>query len=148
MTEPIVPHDFPVPRSFDGTGYHLEALGPIHNERDHAAWMGSIEHIRSTLGFPMADGWPYPMSLDDNLSDLEGHLVEFEDRTAFAYSVLDDDEVIGCVYVTPDPDSARGVGLRSWVVETRADLDEVVRDEVTEWLVAAWPFPTVTRIGE
>jgi hypothetical protein len=148
VTESILPKGFPVPHSFGGTGYHLEPLGPIHNDRDHAAWMGSIEHIRSTVGFPMADGWPYPMPPEDNLSDLEKHLAEFEERVAFAFSVLDRDEVIGCVYVTPDPASAGGVRLRSWVVEAHADLDEVVRDEVTAWLLAAWPFPTVTRIGE
>jgi hypothetical protein len=39
-----------------GVGLRLEPLGPQHNQSDHAAWMSSIEHIRSTPGYPTADG--------------------------------------------------------------------------------------------
>jgi hypothetical protein len=43
--------------SLTTTQFHLEPLGPQHNQADHAAWMSSIEHIRSTPGYP--DGnWP------------------------------------------------------------------------------------------
>ena len=143
----IVPDSFEVPEWFDGSGYHLEPLAPIHNERDHAAWMGSVEHIRSTRGFPMGDGWPHPMSLEDNLSDLEMHFAEFEDAEAFAYSVLDGDEVIGCVYITPDRSVPNGVRLRSWVVEARSPLDEVLRTEIEAWLLSEWPFGAVEVTG-
>ena len=37
--------------------FHLEPLGPQHNEADHAAWMSSIEHIRSTPGYA-GSRWP------------------------------------------------------------------------------------------
>lgn len=51
----------------------LESLGPEHNERDHTAWMSSVDHICNTPGFPMPDGWPTPMGLDENLVDLQLH---------------------------------------------------------------------------
>ncbi|UJW29792.1 hypothetical protein L3Q67_31775 [Saccharothrix sp. AJ9571] len=35
----------------------FEPLGPQHNRADHAAWTSSIEHIRSTPGYPDGD-WP------------------------------------------------------------------------------------------
>ncbi len=55
----------------------LEPLGPKHNEPDHAAWMSSIEHIHATPGFDDGeDPWPLPMTLDENLADLEGHAAD------------------------------------------------------------------------
>jgi hypothetical protein len=86
MTDAFVPTDFDVPVSFDGTGFRLEPLGAAHNERDHEAWMSSIEHIHATPGFdgPDAD-WPAPMSLEGNLSDLVRHADDFAARTGFTY---------------------------------------------------------------
>ena len=138
MASPLVPDDFEVPLNYEGPGFRLEPLGPEHNERDHAAWMGSLEHIRSTPGFP--DGsWPSPMSLERNLEDLVRHANDFEIRKGFTYSVLDDEEVIGCVYIYPKKDADGVAEVSSWVVEGRADLDRVVYDHLTEWL-ADWPI--------
>jgi hypothetical protein len=53
-SEGFVPVGFEPPSSLVTDRFHLEPLGPQHNEADHAAWMSSIEHIRSTPGF--ADG--------------------------------------------------------------------------------------------
>jgi len=62
----LVADDFVVPLSFDGPGFRMEPLGPQHNERDHDAWMSSIDHIRGTPDFP--DGnWPTAMTLESNL---------------------------------------------------------------------------------
>lgn len=61
--------------------------------------MSSIEHIHATAGFAQpdwaGDDWPTPMTLDQNLADLENHRREFVAGEAFAYSVLDGDQVIG-----------------------------------------------------
>lgn len=51
MEELFVPDDFDVPLRHAWAGFHLEPLGPQHNERDYEAWMSSIDHIRSTPGF-------------------------------------------------------------------------------------------------
>ena len=48
----FVADDFVVPVSFDGPGFRMEPLGPEHNERDHDAWMSSIDHIWKTPDFP------------------------------------------------------------------------------------------------
>lgn len=140
----FVPADFVVPGAFDGPGFRLEPLGPEHNERDHVAWMSSVDHIRSLPGMDAWDGqWPVPMSLDDNLADLVRHRAEFDRREAFAYSVLDGDEVIGCLYIDPiegRPDAAQVV---SWVRQSRAEMDAVVWRAVSEWLASDWPFTHV-----
>ena len=136
----FVPDDFDVPLSLEGPGFRLEPLGPEHNERDHEAWMSSIEHIRATPGYP--DGsWPTAMTLERNLEDLERHARHFAERVGFTYSVLDGDEVVGCVYIYPSETAAAGV--QSWVRASRAELDEPLWRKVSEWLADDWPFATV-----
>jgi RimJ/RimL family protein N-acetyltransferase len=126
--------------------FELEPLGPQHNERDYAAWSSSMEHIRSTPGLPFADDpWPQPMTLDENLADLEGHRRDFEDRTGFTYTVLDptDGDVIGCVYIYPARDDAHDASVRSWVRATHAELDAPLWRAVSQWLAADWPFAAI-----
>ncbi len=142
MSAHFVPDDFAVPTSFDGDGYSLEPLGPEHNERDHEAWMSSIDHIRSTPGFKEWD-WPEPMSLVDNLADLERHAEDFADRTGFTYSIVDGEDVIGCLYIYPAQDDEAVAEVRSWVTQRRAALDVVVWRDVTRWLEETWPFERV-----
>ncbi len=139
MSDPFIPDDFDAPGSFDGPGFGLEPLGPQHNERDHEAWMSSIEHIRSTPGFPNGD-WPAPMSLERNLEDLVRHAADFEARRGFTYSVLDGEDVIGCLYIYPSKLDGHDADVSSWVTESRAELDTVLWSTVTEWLAQAWPF--------
>lgn len=132
---------FDVPRAFTGPGFRLEPLGAEHNERDHEAWMSSIEHIRSTPGAEMWKGeWPVPMTLDENLADLVGHASEFDEREAFAYSILDGEDVVGCLYIVPPKRMGHDAEVMSWVRESRADLDRVVWRAVSSWLEEAWPF--------
>ncbi len=143
MATPFVPDDFDVPTSFGGPGFHLEPLGPEHNERDYAAWTGSIDHIRATPGFPdSGDNWPYPMSLEDNMGDMEMHARHFAERRGFTYSILDGDAVFGCVYIYPKRDAEGVASVSSWVTEDRADMDKVVYQSLLGWL-KKWPFESV-----
>jgi kynureninase len=124
----------------------LEPLGPQHNEADYAAWSSSMEHIRSTPGYP--DGrWPREMTLDENRADLERHARDFEQRRGFTYTVLDpaSGDVIGCVYIYP----AEGGGalVLSWVRASHAALDGTLRRAVRGWLADAWPFARVDYAG-
>jgi hypothetical protein len=147
-TVALVPAEFAVPTRYATGPFVLEALGPEHNERDHAAWSSSIEHIRATEGF-VGGRWPQPMSLEENLADLERHRAEFEERSAFAYSVLDPktNDVVGCVYVDPAP-SGDGAVVRSWVRESHAELDAPLREAVVSWLERDWPLTSVSRAQE
>lgn len=139
MSPPFVPDDFDVPLELVTDRFRLEPLGPQHNERDHEAWMSSIAHIRDTPGFP--DGnWPSEMSLEENLADLVRHAADFAARKGFTYSVLDGDEVIGCVYLYPTTRGEHDVEVQSWVRASRVELDGVVRETVSTWLADVWPF--------
>ncbi len=141
MTTPLVPVDFVVPESFVGPGFCLEPLAAVHNDRDHAAWMSSIDHIAATPGSESWLGsWPVPMTLEENLSDLNRHAKEFAERLAFAYSIIDGAEVVGCLYIKRTDIEGHDAEVKSWVRASRAELDRVVWEAVSEWLATVWPF--------
>ncbi|WP_410659231.1 N-acetyltransferase [Amycolatopsis sp. lyj-112] len=113
----FVPAGFEPPTSLATDQFHLEPLGPRHNPADHAAWMSSIERIRSTPGYP--DGnWPPPdgMTLEENLTDLRRHADDFTRGTGFTFTVLApaDNDVIGCVYLYPSSAAEWDVTVQSW----------------------------------
>ena len=140
-SELFVPTDFDPPTGLTAATVRLEPLGPEHNERDYAAWTSSMDHIRSSPGFP--DGrWPREMSLDDNRADLERHARDFVGRQGFTYTVLDaSDDVVGCLYIYPASDDFHDADVRSWVRESEARLDNALRRAVADWLTSnAWPF--------
>jgi hypothetical protein len=147
----FVPVDFDPPTSLVNDEFRLEPLGPQHNEADHAAWMSSIEHIRSTPGYP--DGnWPPPggMTLERNLADLRRHAGHFEQRVGFTFTVLDpsdSDDVIGCVYLYPSTSEDWDVTVQSWVRADRSSLDVPLADAVADWLASDWPWERVDRCG-
>ncbi|NRQ34144.1 N-acetyltransferase [Nonomuraea sp. NN258] len=147
MTDaPFVPDDFAVPAHLVKPEFRLEPLGPQHNVADHAAWTGSIDHIRATPGYP--DGkWPpvNGMTLEANLADLERHANDYAQRRGFTYTVLDpaDDDVIGCVYIYPSRDQDHDADVSSWVRADRAHLDVPLYEAVTAWLSTGWPFKAV-----
>ena len=144
----FVPDDFQPPLELVADRFLLEPLGPQHNEEDHEAWSSSIEHIRSTPGYP--DGrWPRPMSLEENRADLERHARDFAARTGFTYTVLDpsDRGVIGCVYIYPDRDGPADAVVQSWVRASRAESDAALRELVSGWLADAWPFDRISYAG-
>lgn len=145
MTAPFVPRDFVVPETLDGPGFRLEPLGPEHNERDHEAWMSSIEYIKAIPAFSGGD-WPAAMSLDQNLSDLEGHARDFDSRQGFTYSILDGDDVIGCMYLYPSQDADHDAHMKWWLTESRSDLAPTVGAELNSWLTSAWPFENPTTV--
>ena len=85
MSTDFVPEGFTPPVGLITEAFVLEPLGPEHNEADHAAWMSSIEHIHASPGFADdsaddTDHWPRPMTLEQNLSDLEQHAQDFRKR--------------------------------------------------------------------
>jgi len=152
MAEPFVPDDFEVPSELWRPGMRLEPLGSEHNERDHEAWSSSIDHIRATPGFQESDShgdpearWPRPMSLEENLGDLQGHAADFAARRGFTYSVLDpeSDAVIGCVYIYPSQDEDHDARVESWVRASHAELDAALGHAVSDWLDSDWPFSRV-----
>ena len=148
--DPFVPAGFEPPTSLHTEQFRLEPLGPQHNEADLAAWTSSIEHIRSTAGYPDGD-WPprAGMTPEENLRDLRRHADDFAQRAGFTFTVLDpsDNDVIGCVYLYPSPSAEWDVAVQSWVRADRSELDASLSDAVASWLARDWPWQRVDRCG-
>ena len=147
----FVPVGFDPPTSLATDRFRLEPLGPQHNQADHAAWMSSIAHIRSTPGFTDSS-WPPTngMTLEENLADLRRHADDFTRRAGFTFTVLDPDEdndVIGCVYLYPSTSTEWDVTVRSWVRADRSALDAPLAEAVARWLATDWPWERVDRRG-
>ena len=140
----FVPPDFDVPLGLETPEFVLEPLGPEHNESDYDAWSSSLEHVAATPGFPDCS-WPRPMTLDENLADLERHAEDFRTRKGFTYTVLDPAgrDVIGCVYIYPLRDRDHSASVLSWVRKSHAHLDIPLWRAVGEWLESDWPFAGV-----
>ena len=151
VEDPFVPLSFEVPTAYAWSEFHLEPLGQQHNERDHAAWMSSIDHIRCTPGFSAQEepNWPVAMTLERNLEDLVRHAEDFKERRGFTYSILDGDDVIGCIYIYPHRRRGHDAFVSSWVRESRAELDATVREALSTWIDETWPFsnPHYAAIG-
>lgn len=143
MNAPLVSPDFSVPLGLRTDLFVLEPLAPKHNESDYAAWTSSKDHIRATPGFTSGRTWvEMDLSLADNATDLAVHAREFDDRTRFAYTVLDPvtAEVIGCVYIGASRVAGFDADVRSWVRGDRPQLDKPLYEAVAQWLSDAWPF--------
>ena len=140
----FVSPDFDVPHGLQTSEFVLEPLGPVHNEQDYEAWTSSMEHITGTPGFH-GGSWPRQMTLHENRADLQRHADDFRNRTGFTYTVLDplSSDVIGCVYIYPARDGDDDARVRSWVRESRAQLDTPLWRAVSEWLDSDWPFGSV-----
>lgn len=149
-TGPFVPAEFQPPMSLVTDDFSLEPLGPQHNVSDLAAWGSSIQHIRTTPGYPDGD-WPPAegMTLDENLEDLVRHAADFAARKGFTFTVLDsaDGSVIGCVYLYPTRSPDHDVEVQSWVRADRAELDVPLAGAVNEWLAKGWPWQRIDRKG-
>ncbi len=141
----FVPPDFVAPSSLETPLFHLEPLGPQHNDADYTAWTSSVEHIHRTPGWA-DERWPDGRSATDNMRDLRRHADDFESRRGFTYTVLDPvtADVIGCVYIYAIPDAPRSAMVLSWVRASRAELDVPLWRAVSAWLEAEWPFESVT----
>ena len=137
----FVPTEFDPPTGFTAGDFHLEPLGPEHNQRDYAAWTSSVEHIRRSPGFSVGN-WPREMTEDENRADLERHARDFVDRTGFTFTILSSsDDVVGCLYVYPARDDVHDANVQSWVRESEAASDDALRRAIADWLTSdAWPF--------
>lgn len=116
-------------------------------EKDYEALMESAERLRTE--FPQWDGWPREgFTIEENLRDLQKHQREFEQREAFAYTVvsLDESRVLGCVYLYPSPEETIDAEVLMWVREQdyHQGLSLILYSTVRDWISEAWPFQQVT----
>lgn len=80
------------------------------------------------------------MTLERNLEDLVRHANDFEERKGFTYSILEDDDVVGCIYIYPTKNPDHDAGISSWIRQSHAAVDREVRETLANWIDDEWPF--------
>ena len=128
--------------------FRLRMLSVDDVEKDYEAVIESRELLHAMFGGP----WPRPgFTLEENLADLERHQQEFLSRKAFAYTVvsLDETRVLGCVYINPPETTDSDAAVVMWVRQTEYDrgLDEILFNNVRDWISSDWPFKKVDYPG-
>ena len=147
---PFVAADFDPPLFVDAGEFVLKPLGPELVEVDYAAYMSSIEHIRST--FSTSGTWPHEdISMTDAMVDMQNEERRFKTRESFAYAVLTKDEQteLGCVYVYPSKKKGFDAVIRLWVTKAEFDagFDSILYHWTTSWIEDAWPFSAAAYPG-
>jgi len=147
-TNRFVPDDFEIPALLETDRFRLRMLSVDDVEKDYEAVIESREFLRTMFGGP----WPRPrFTLEENLADLERHQQEFLSRKAFAYTVvsLDETRVLGCVYIDPPETTDSDAVVVMWVRQIEYDkgLDEILFNDVSNWISSDWPFKKVDYRG-
>jgi len=141
-----LPEDFYPPAKLGHTKFVARKLKARDVYLDYLAVMSSIDIIRKTRG----GSWPTPdLSFEDDMVDLAWHQREFENKSSFAYTVmnLDETECLGCFYLYPagfrgEAPEGSDVDVSFWVTQ-KAYGDGLYLELYTaikEWLAEEWPF--------
>ena len=148
---PFVTKSFDVPLSAEAALFQLRALSIDVVVKDYEAVMTSREHLWHRFG----EIWAWPStdhSLEQNLIDLARHQSEFQQRTAFAYTVLSQGYscVLGCVYIYPPTSDDVEANVWFWArkSELASKLEQNIETFLILWLRNNWPFGRVTLNGE
>jgi hypothetical protein len=148
MEKPFVPLDFIVPELLETEHFRLRMLSAADVDKDYEAVMES----RALLNAMFGSGWPTEgFTRQENLEDLIEHQQEFEQRIAFAYTVVSPDESVclGCVYINPRRGHPADARVYLWVRQSAYDrgLDPILFRTVKKWLEDCWPFQNVNFPG-
>ena len=147
----LVPKDFDPP-TLEKENYRARKLLASDVYLDYLAVMSSIDTIHNTRG----GKWPTKdLTIEEDLIDLAWHQREFEFKSSFAFTIMNNDEAecLGCIYFFPpkapmsdaaSKDDAE-VSISWWVTQKMYDQGfyEVLSGDIKEWVETKWPFKTV-----
>jgi len=143
QSESFVPANFVVPVELENQHFRIRTLTVNDVVKDYDAVMTSREHLLGVFG--PDDTWPEAnLTFEQDLIDLGWHQKEFQLRSSFAFTVvsLDEERVLGCVYISPtnaaDFDAEIIMWVRSDIVE--GGYDAILFDTVSDWVQQDWPF--------
>lgn len=152
MVRKLVPKDFKIPDLLETDRFRLRMLTVDDVDKDYDAVITSIEHLQKMNVFGPITNWPSKdLTYEQDLNDLKWHEKEFENRTSFAYTVmnLDENECLGCVYIYPSKNPLYDAIVMMWVrqSEVGSGLDEYLFSTVKKWIRDKWPFEKVAYPG-
>ncbi|MGC1305702.1 MAG: GNAT family N-acetyltransferase [Phormidesmis sp.] len=144
----FVPSGFTVPTGLVTEQFRLRMLSINDVVKDYEAVMTSYQHLHERSVFGPQSTWPAAdLSFEQDLIDLGWHQKEFQNRTSFAYTLMNLDETrcLGCVYIDPAEPEDYDAQVVLWVrqSELATGLEEKLVQAVKTWLAEAWPFQRV-----
>jgi len=145
----LIPDNFEVPEKLETPNFIIRKLTFRDAKLDYEAVMSSIDIIHQTRG----GNWPdINLTFEDDQIDLAWHQREFENRTSFAYTVmnLDESECLGCLYLYQpghrnESSKDADVDVSFWVTQRAYDqgLYKVLYETLDNWLKTTWPFKKI-----
>lgn len=152
MTNRFIPENFEIPNLLETDKFRLRMLSVNDVVKDYDAVMTSIEHLQKTKPFGPNSDWPKKnLTFEEDLIDLEWHQKEFQNRTSFAYTVmnLDETQCLGCIYIYPSNNPEYEAVIIIWVrqSELKTSLDQLLFSSVKKWIEDRWPFDKVAYPG-
>ena len=142
MNKLFVKDDFVVPIIYKTENFTIRKLSALDLQKDYNAVMEAKDHIRELYPEEYTNGWPADnLTLEQDENDLKRHEKEFNERTAFAYTVFDfeNKNCLGCIYI--DPSNLYDAEVTMW---TRDEVtDELLYRTVKKWIENDWQFKNV-----
>lgn len=152
MAKKFISKDFKIPEVLETNNFRLRMLTINDVKLDYDAVMESMEHLQKTQPFGPNYKWPTKdLSYEQDLIDLGWHQKEFQERSSFAYTVinLDETKCLGCLYIYPSENPNYDAKIMMWVrqSEVKNGLDEILFSSVKKWIQDKWPFKKVAYPG-
>jgi hypothetical protein len=146
---PFVPSDFRVPEKLETEKFRLRMLAISDVVKDYDAVMTSVARLKKVFG--RNTRWPTGLTFEQDLIDLGWHHREFQQRSSFAYTVMNpaESECLGCVYINPTRKREYDAAVYLWVRDSEFEkgLDPILFEAVKEWIADDWPFREVAYPG-
>ncbi len=142
----LLPAHLKIPAGLETDDFRLRMLTVNDVVKDYEAVMTSQEHLQGLFGpqstWPAAD-----LSLEQDLIDLGWHQKEFQNRTSFAYTVINlaETRCLGCVYIYPAKPAAYDAQVILWArqSELARGLETRLLAAIKQWIAQDWPFEQV-----
>ena len=138
--------EFKISAGLEKDDFRLRMLTVSDVVKDYEAVMTSCEHLQGVFGpqstWPAAD-----LSPEQDLIDLGWHQKEFQNRTSFAYTMMNRQETrcLGCVYIYPAKPADYDAQVILWArqSELASGLETRLLAAVKQWIAQDWPFERV-----
>lgn len=137
----LVPDDFESPLVFETKEFHFERLAPEFTKIDFEAVKEATCHIRELYDIADPEEWPNDkLTLEEDRADLVRHAKDFDEKKAFAYTVLslDKKKCLGCIYIDPCEQEEYDTEVTLWGLNN--ELSEKIYKATRQFLKESFPF--------
>ena len=152
MTNKFISTNFQIPEVLETDKFRLRMLTVNDVKKDYDAVMTSIEYLQKKKPFGSKSKWPpKDLTLEEDRIALELYQKEFQNRTSFAFTVmnLDETECLGCIYIYPSDNPNYNAVIMMWVRQSEVanGLDEILFSSAKKWIKEKWHFDKVAYPG-